>query len=187
VRAGLAAALADEGVDVVAGAPSWRALREVAGDADVVVIDAATVDDVAPPDEAGDAGPARVVLLARGGAARGWLAHGVTVLPRDASGETIVAAAQAAAGGLVAAGATLLRDALRGTPGGAPPLEPLTPRECEVLQQMTQGLANRAIAQALAISEHTAKFHVAQVIAKLDASSRAHAVAKALRAGLVEL
>jgi DNA-binding CsgD family transcriptional regulator len=38
----------------------------------------------------------------------------------------------------------------------------------------------------LQISTHTAKFHVAQIISKLDANSRAHAVAKALRAGLVE-
>jgi DNA-binding CsgD family transcriptional regulator len=65
--------------------------------------------------------------------------------------------------------------------------EPLTPREHEVLAKMSLGLGNREIAQVLHISPHTAKFHVAQIIAKLDASSRAHAVAKGLRAGLVEL
>jgi len=65
--------------------------------------------------------------------------------------------------------------------------DPLTPREREVLWKMSLGLGNREIAQALHISAHTAKFHVGQIIAKLDASSRAHAVAKALRSGLVEI
>jgi len=91
--------------------------------------------------------------------------------------------------GLVAGTRPLLASALR---IGQPPqdlddLEPLTPREREVLRKMTEGLGNREIANELQISSHTAKFHVAQVIAKLDASSRAHAVAKGLRAGLVEL
>jgi DNA-binding CsgD family transcriptional regulator len=66
------------------------------------------------------------------------------------------------------------------------PAEPLTARELEVLRHLARGERNREIGAALAISEHTAKFHVAQIIAKLRASSRAHAVAKALRAGLVE-
>jgi hypothetical protein len=51
---------------------------------------------------------------------------------------------------------------------------------------MTLGSATAQIAQALQISIHTAKFHVAQIISKLEANSRAHAVAKALKAGLVE-
>jgi two-component system, NarL family, response regulator YdfI len=55
-----------------------------------------------------------------------------------------------------------------------------------VLEGLAQGLGNKAIAESLHISTHTAKFHVAQIIAKLDATSRAHAVAKALRAGLLE-
>ena len=51
---------------------------------------------------------------------------------------------------------------------------------------VAEGLPNKAIARELGISEHTAKFHVAQIIAKLQAQSRAHAVAKALRAGFVD-
>jgi DNA-binding CsgD family transcriptional regulator len=73
-----------------------------------------------------------------------------------------------------------------GARDGASDFEPLTPREREVLAKITLGLGNREIADALQISTHTAKFHVAQIISKLDANSRAHAVAKALRAGLVE-
>jgi DNA-binding CsgD family transcriptional regulator len=51
---------------------------------------------------------------------------------------------------------------------------------------MSHGLGNREIGGALGISAHTAKFHVAQIIAKLQAQSRAHAVAKALRAGFAD-
>jgi DNA-binding NarL/FixJ family response regulator len=64
--------------------------------------------------------------------------------------------------------------------------EPLTPREQQVLAQMALGLHNREIAESLHVSAHTAKFHVAQIIGKLNAHSRAHAVAKALQAGLLE-
>jgi len=74
--------------------------------------------------------------------------------------------------------------------GARPPLPPgfetLTPRERQVLAAMSNGLGNREIGGALGISAHTAKFHVAQIIAKLQAQSRAHAVAKALRAGFVD-
>jgi len=48
-------------------------------------------------------------------------------------------------------------------------------------------LAEDKIGGALGISAHTAKFHVAQIIAKLQAQSRAHAVAKALRAGFADV
>jgi DNA-binding CsgD family transcriptional regulator len=51
---------------------------------------------------------------------------------------------------------------------------------------MSHGRSNREIGGALGISAHTAKFHVAQIIAKLDAQSRGHAVAKAMRAGIVD-
>ena len=67
-----------------------------------------------------------------------------------------------------------------------PGFESLTPRERQVLAAMSHGLGNREIGGALGISAHTAKFHVAQIIAKLQAQSRAHAVAKALRAGFAD-
>jgi DNA-binding NarL/FixJ family response regulator len=68
----------------------------------------------------------------------------------------------------------------------SPGFDVLTPRERQVLAAMSNGLGNREIGGALGISAHTAKFHVAQIIAKLQAQSRAHAVAKALRAGFVD-
>jgi DNA-binding NarL/FixJ family response regulator len=63
----------------------------------------------------------------------------------------------------------------------------LTRRELEVLAAMADGASNKAIARRLGISFHTAKFHVAAILAKLDADSRTEAVAKAAQAGLVML
>ncbi len=63
----------------------------------------------------------------------------------------------------------------------------LTARELEVLRLMADGLGNKGIATALGISSHTAKYHVASVLAKLDAQSRTEAVTKGLREGLLPL
>jgi DNA-binding NarL/FixJ family response regulator len=72
---------------------------------------------------------------------------------------------------------------------GPPLAEParLTPRELQVLAAMADGASNKAIARRLGISFHTAKFHVAAILAKLDADSRTEAVAKAAQSGLVML
>ena len=64
------------------------------------------------------------------------------------------------------------------------PIE-LTRRESEVLALLAAGTSNKAIARALGISTHTAKFHVAALTEKLGASSRLEAVAIAIRSGLV--
>lgn len=63
----------------------------------------------------------------------------------------------------------------------------LTVREREVLRLMAQGLGNKGIAAALGISSHTAKYHVASVLAKLGAHSRTEAVTRGLREGLLPL
>jgi DNA-binding NarL/FixJ family response regulator len=70
---------------------------------------------------------------------------------------------------------------------GESPVEDLTPREKEVLQLLTQGLANKTIAAQLSISEHTVKFHVNAIMTKLGAQSRTDAVVRATRLGLVIL
>jgi DNA-binding NarL/FixJ family response regulator len=67
------------------------------------------------------------------------------------------------------------------------PVEALTAREVQVLRMMADGLGNKQIAARLDISDHTAKFHVAQILAKLGAGSRAEAVAIGMRRGLVPI
>jgi DNA-binding NarL/FixJ family response regulator len=69
----------------------------------------------------------------------------------------------------------------------AAPIEPLTPREIEVLELVAEGLSNKLIAEQLGISDQTAKFHVASIAGKLGASNRTDAVRRAVRAGLVTL
>lgn len=63
----------------------------------------------------------------------------------------------------------------------------LTPREREVLALIGEGLSNKAMARRLGISIHTVKFHMEALFAKLDVTSRAEAVAKGLRGGVIEL
>jgi DNA-binding NarL/FixJ family response regulator len=66
-------------------------------------------------------------------------------------------------------------------------VEPLTPRERQVLEMIASGLTNKEIARKLEISDHTVKFHVAAILAKLGAGSRTEAVTMAIRHGLVLL
>jgi DNA-binding NarL/FixJ family response regulator len=61
----------------------------------------------------------------------------------------------------------------------------LTPRELDVLKLVTQGLSNPDIARRLVLSEHTVHRHLANILRKLDLSSRAAAAAWAVRTGLV--
>jgi DNA-binding NarL/FixJ family response regulator len=126
------------------------------------------------------------------------------ILPRAASGDEIVAALEAVAAGLFAldAGAfaslfsasgstadqergALLRE--ERLPSVEPELDALTLREREVLDTLAEGLSNKEIAWRLQISEHTVKFHVASVFAKLDVSTRTEAVMQGIRRGLIML
>jgi DNA-binding NarL/FixJ family response regulator len=66
-------------------------------------------------------------------------------------------------------------------------VEPLTPREEEVLHLLVEGLSNREIAARLHLTEGTVKNYVSTIIAKLQANDRTHAVVTALRRGLVDL
>lgn len=67
------------------------------------------------------------------------------------------------------------------------PVEPLTPREQEVLELLAQGLQNKEIAAELVISERTVKFHVSAILSKLNAGNRTEAVTIAAQRGLVKL
>jgi DNA-binding CsgD family transcriptional regulator len=63
----------------------------------------------------------------------------------------------------------------------------LTPRELEVLALLAEGASNKLIARRLGISVHTAKYHVASLLEKLDAVSRTDVVAHAARIGVLHL
>jgi DNA-binding NarL/FixJ family response regulator len=75
----------------------------------------------------------------------------------------------------------------RETPEAALLIEPLTPREEEVLELLVEGLSNREIGGRLHLTEGTIKNYVSTIIAKLQANDRTHAVVTALRRGLVDL
>lgn len=163
-------------------------------DAEVIVLDPGTRPLEAALRELG--GGARlppVMALAAGAppaALPRLLRAGVrAILPRDTSAIELAAAVEAVAAGLVvlhpsAPPAMLGRPTTRAGEVDAR-TDPLTPRELEILGMMAEGLGNRAIARSLGISTHTVKFHVAAVLAKLGARSRAEAVAVGLRRGLL--
>lgn len=113
------------------------------------------------------------------------------VLPREATGEEIVATVIAAATGLVILHSDLIDVLLSILPSAARSLpresQALTPREIEVLTMLAEGLGNKAIARRLNISEHTVKFHVGSIFSKLNASSRTEAVTLGARQGLIML
>jgi len=65
--------------------------------------------------------------------------------------------------------------------------EGLTPREVEVLQLIRDGFKNKQIASELSISENTVNFHIKNIVDKLGANDRTHAVTIAVRRGLLLL
>lgn len=202
VREGLRRLVESPEVRVVAAGGSIREAAAAAGDEDessvFVLGDASHLDGWA--EGGADAAPGAIVVLAGADAGdavstlrvmdlRGW-----AVLPVEAAEEEVRAAIVAADAGL----ALMPADSVPPAPAGrrqrtdtdedvAGPAETLTPREREVLELLASGLSNRAVAARLGISEHTAKFHVASVLAKLGAANRADAVRRALRRGLVTL
>jgi len=109
------------------------------------------------------------------------------VLFRDAGRERLVSALRAMREGLLALDPGLAALVPRPRPAPAGLVEPLTPREMEVLQLLAQGLTNKTIAERLGISDHTAKFHVNAILGKLGAQSRTEAIVQAARLGLVIL
>lgn len=115
-----------------------------------------------------------------------------SILPRDSSASEIISAIQAANRGLVLLDPELARKLGRLTrPNPSEStlenLEELTPREIEVLRLLAEGLGNKEVASRLGISDHTVKFHISSILAKLGAGSRTEAVTIGIRMGLVLL
>ena len=105
------------------------------------------------------------------------------ILPTDVSAEELTAAVHALSQGLIVGTTTLLFES------ESEPLAhgPLTDRELEVLGLLSKGLANKQIALALGISEHTVKFHVSSIYTKLNVTNRTEAVRAGLRGGWIAL
>jgi DNA-binding CsgD family transcriptional regulator len=112
------------------------------------------------------------------GAVIAVVAAGLTVMPRSPPPRSPIARE-----GRERAGAWAEAADAEDTGLNEPP--PLTVREREVLALLAEGASNKAIARALGVSVHTAKFHVASLMEKLGAKGRLEAVAIAIRSGLV--
>jgi len=141
-------------------------------------------------DQAADGAP--VILLVHGSTTL-WadeLRRGVrAILPNTVTGPEVAAAIEAAAAGLVVLHPSEIERFLPSQSihesRAETLLEPLTPRESEVLRLLAEGLANKEIASRLGVSEHTVKFHVASILGKLGAASRTEAVMLGIRRGIV--
>ncbi len=62
----------------------------------------------------------------------------------------------------------------------------LTPRERQILQLLADGMSNADVAAKLFISQETVKSHVRHILAKLEADTRTHAVAIAIRESIID-
>jgi DNA-binding NarL/FixJ family response regulator len=202
VRAGLRTLLEQvPGVVVAAEAVDGdEALERLRGGVDVGLLDVrmpkrSGIEVLQAFDEGGPAVPClllttfddREALLAglRAGA-RGYLRKDVTL-------ETLVRAIRALAEGGTffqpSLTEKLLRRARQAMPAAVAPtpvfMEPLTPRETEVMRLVAGGYSNREIGDALGAAEATVKVHVSSILSKLGVRDRVQAVLRALQSGLV--
>jgi NarL family two-component system response regulator LiaR len=113
-------------------------------------------------------------------------AGAIGYLLKDTKADELCRAIKAAAAGQVQLSPPVAARLLREVPAPQQP-EPLTERETEVLQQLTQGKSNKEIAATLVIAEKTVRTHVSSILAKLGVVSRTQAVLHAVRSGLVSL
>ena len=167
---------------------------DLSAEPDVIVADLTGLLDERIDDLA-DAYP-RVPLVLLGADPRtdgpGLTAGPVAYLPPDVDAATLTTAVRGVALGLTVVDPALTIAAGFHAHGAPQPVaagagEPLTSREREVLALVADGLPNKAIARELGISEHTAKFHVGSLLAKLGAGSRTEAVTLATRRGLLSV
>jgi two-component system, NarL family, response regulator YdfI len=200
IRAGLQSMLADRRVDVVGNAAELESIsgQLVDLEPDVVLVEVsedAQEDLLSALEDSEIAREYAVAVLSEPQKAD-WLLKALhvgvrAVLPGDATPEQLGAALEAVAAGLVVVHPSEVKVVLPAPAAVSSPagelLEPLTPREREVLQMISAGLGNKEIAGRLSISEHTVKFHVASILGKLGAATRTEAVSIGIRHGLVLL
>ena len=195
IRAGLEAMLRDDPrIEVTGGGyrdgDFLRAAREHAPD--VLLLDA-TESPPSLPDHLHQPGaPSLVVLIGNVTRleVRNLLQAGVqAIMQHDSSSSEIIAAIEAVAAGLTVFSPEILEVLVpTRVPTEAdqfPPTEPLTMRESEVLSLLAEGAGNKEVAVRLHISEHTVKFHVSSILAKLGATTRTEAVTRGYKEGLI--
>jgi DNA-binding NarL/FixJ family response regulator len=183
----------ERGVACAGAATSIAELGRLTPMPDAVVIDVSDAESLETLLQSDSLAMPFVVLcdeLVRDIAVRALLAGSAAILERDPAAKQLLAAVRAAVNGLSALSpphaATLMDPAANAAaPRSAEWIQPLTPRELQILHMLSDGLPNKSIAAELQISEHTAKFHVSQILAKLDAESRTEAVTIGIRHGLV--
>ena len=188
-----ASPLLGEGVKAaLAAEAAWRALapvpqvEDIDANADAVVAVAGHAHEAVSLHQV-LAGRVPLVLMCDAPPSRGSGEMPVALLPLAASAQQLRAALQAVLAGLHAWSPEFGSSLHAATTGSERELpgEPLTPRELEVLELLARGLSNRDIAGVLGISAHTAKFHVAQILAKIGAATRAEAVLLGIQRGLI--
>jgi two-component system, NarL family, response regulator YdfI len=190
--------LDSSGAEIVGWAEDLQgADEEVAEEAEVILVDAATepLDELLESlEEHGMLREMRVVLLTEQAPpllVNQAVRSGVRgILPREVGAQPLAMALEAVVQGLVVIHPSELqveRAARRTESSSVQAVEALTARERDVLEMLSRGLGNKAIAARLKISEHTVKFHVASILGKLGASTRTEAVSLALRRGLILL
>jgi two-component system, NarL family, response regulator YdfI len=172
--------------------------EELAHEAEIVLVNATVEPREDLLDALQDTGllrESRVVLLTDR-AASDWLNRALRagvrgILPPEPEAEIFAAGLEAVARGLIVIHPNELHTSRAAGNSAFDTttefVEPLTTREREVLQMLSEGLGNKEIAGRLKISEHTVKFHVASILGKLGASTRTEAVSIALRRGMVLL
>ena len=164
-----------------------RDLEQLARFDDVIVIDDIDSADVVLCDTAIGRPLAQpldvplLVLLRDGADALEAIAAGARgAISRSSSPSRIHAALRAIGEGLIVIDREPSRDA-------EPLADPLTAREQDVLELLAAGLTNKEIATRLGITDHTVKFHVNAILAKLGAETRTEAVVHAAKLGIVVL
>ncbi len=186
LRAGLSALLSsDDQIKIIGERNGWSDSLLEQNEADVVI--AASASFTFPDDLPGAPESAGILLLSDEPLnIRAWTRasrQAWGILPLDSSAEELITAVHALSEGLIVGASALMFPSEEETSARGP----LTDREAEVLALLAEGLANKQIAAALGISEHTVKFHVSSIYSKLNVTNRTEAVREGLRSGWIAL